>query len=782
MSALLQTQLTSANIIKNIVIKFSYNISRTQILMNFFQKAVSSIGTITRWCYPVLLAVALVMSMTIVGKPILTSWRELPSELPEINIAGRNTILDSNGDVIARVWNENRKTLDSIEQISKFAVDALIATEDSRFYENNGVDVKGTIRAAVSGEGGGSGITQQLVKNLLYFDIAGTNKTLATEQSIERKIRELKLAMQYDETHSKEEILVEYFNLVAFGSPSRYGIESAAQYFFGKPASDLNIEESAVLVGSVQNSSMYNLESNDPEVIERYISRKDDVLARMLEEGYITKSQHKAAKENELKFVFKRESGGTCAQGTDPFYCEYALDYIRNSPRYGETREEREMLLAKGGLTIKTHLDPEVQNIVHDQLVSDYGLNNRIAVPTAIVKPGSGGVSAMSANRNYGTNADNGETLINLARKPIGTGSVFKMVTLGAAAKNGYGRNDLTISSECPLYTPGYDMPPGGFNNSNSCALQGGTLDYKKATAYSSNTWYVTLEKAIGVEAVKEFAASIGLPAGGGITERSLSYTLGTTEHDAISMAAAFATFANNGVYCPATPVMSVSYEDGSTPAVPDTYDGQSDKCRSVMSPEDASIVAEAMRANVSGEVKNAFGINHKVPGYDTAGKSGTNESQNSSWLQMSGNYVLYNNAFDPITPANGIENFVYQGNLRGWGDHVVGNTGRDTLKRIFDAKGYRPLNYGSTDDEETPNILDQENFFTVPSVYGSKPEEAVDILEKLGLEVHVSKERVLREELDDKIPSGVVVSQSIEANTRLTNSTDKIIELKLSE
>src|SRR5699024_11911281 len=107
------------------------------------------------------------------------------------------------------------------------------------------------------------GITQQLVKNLLYFDIAGTNKTLATEQSIERKIRELKLAMQYDETHSKEEILVEYFNLVAFGSPSRYGIESAAQYFFGKLASDLYIEEYAVLVGSVQIISIYNIEFHD---------------------------------------------------------------------------------------------------------------------------------------------------------------------------------------------------------------------------------------------------------------------------------------------------------------------------------------------------------------------------------------------------------------------------------------------------------------------------------------------------------------------------------------
>ena len=126
------------------------------------------------------------------------------------------------------------------------------------------LNVKGTIRAAVSGEGGGSGITQQLVKNLLYFDIAGTNKTLATERSIERKIRELKLAMQYNETHSKEEILVEYFNLVAFGSPSRYGIEFRSTILLWKAHFNLNIEESAVLIGSVQNPSMFNLDSDIP--------------------------------------------------------------------------------------------------------------------------------------------------------------------------------------------------------------------------------------------------------------------------------------------------------------------------------------------------------------------------------------------------------------------------------------------------------------------------------------------------------------------------------------
>lgn len=750
--------------------------------MTFVQKFTHNIGALFRWGYPIVFTIALIASMTLVGAPALAYWRDLPEELPDVSIAGRNTVLDSQGNVMAVVWNENRKNLDDINQVSKFAIDALIATEESRFYNNNGFDVKGTIRAAISGEGGGSGITQQLVKNLLYFDIAGTNKTLATEQSLERKIRELKLAMNYDDNHSKDEILIDYFNLVAFGAPNRYGIESAAQYFFGKPASDLNIEEAAVLIGSVQNPTIYNLNSQEPEVIEAYTARKNDVLQRMLDEGLITNSQFNAAKNNELNLVYKRETGGTCAQGSNPYYCEYALDYIRNSPRYGETREQREMLLAKGGLTIKTHLDPEVNDIVRQQLVNDYGDSNRISVPTAIVEPGTGGVVAAATNRTYGDDASQGETLIDLTQKPIGTGSVFKMITLGAAAKNGYERNDLTLSSECPLYTPGYDMPPGGFRNSNSCELQGGTLDYKQATAYSSNTWYVTLERAIGVETVKDFANSVGLYAGDEIGERSLSYTLGTTEHSAVDMAAAFATFSNEGTYCPATPIMSVTYDDGSSPAIPDTYDEEFDSCRAVMSKEDASIVAEAMRANVSGEIKDAFGINHKVPGYDTGGKSGTNELQNSSWVQIAGNYSLYTNAFDPVSPANGIESFVYQGALRPWGDHVVGNTGRDILKQVFDTKGHTMLNYGSTNDAVQENVLNQTDFFIVPDVYGTSAENATEILSSLGLEVHVDKVKVPLSELSDRTPPGVVVSQDVSPGTRLSNSTSRIITLKISE
>ena len=742
--------------------------------------AVQRITTLIRWAYPFGIAIFMVIAMSMAGTQALAMWRDLPEDLPDVSIAGKNVVLDNEGKVIATTWSENRDKLESINDVSGFARNALLATEDSRFYKNNGFDVKGTIRSAVSGSGGGSGITQQLVKNLLFFDLAGTSKESATEQTIERKVKELKLAMSYDKKHSKDDILLEYFNTVAFGAPSQYGIESAAQYFFGKSARELNIEESALLIGSVQNPSLYNLESKDPETIATYTERKEHVLSRMKEMGYISGKQFTDAKNAPINLVFKKQTGGTCAQSSDPFYCEYVFDYIRNSPRYGETREQREMLIAKGGLVIKTNLDPEIEKITREQLKKDYDDTNRVAVPTAVVQPGTGAVSAIATNREYGTDNSKGETLINLPLSPSGTGSVFKLMTLAAAVNEGYDRSDLAFSSECPLYTPGYDSPPGGFKNSNSCQLQGGYLDYKKATAYSSNTWYVTLERAIGVEKVKEFANSVGLVPPEGINERSLSYTLGPTEHSSVDMAAAFATFAANGVYCPPTPIDSVAYEDGSEVVIPDTYDGESDKCRSVISPKGASIVNEAMRANVSGEVKGAFGTQYKVPGYDTAGKSGTNELQNSTWVQMAGNYVVYSNVYDPETTSNGIETIYYRGSLATWGDHVVGYTGRDILKQIFDTKGYKPLSYGSTDSTLKPTISDQDNFFIVPSVIGARPEAAASIFEQFGIEVIVDKEKAPKS--DDRTPSGVIVEQSIEPDTKLSYGTKRTLEVKVAE
>lgn len=736
------------------------------------------------WGAPIVVGVVCAVVLSLVVAPAVGGWRALPGDVGSPTIAGQTVITDSKGGVVATLWEENRVPVKSLGDVSTFLVDALVATEDSRFYQNDGFDVRGTVRSALSGSGGGSGITQQLVKNLRAFDVAGRDRREATERTITRKIRELKLALGYEKTHSKDEILVGYFNTVAFGSPTTYGVEAASRRFFGKRAVDVSVGEAAMLVGTVQNPALFDLGSVEPSVVEARNSRFVDVLGRMRDEGKISAQQYDELAVSPPVPQNNRPSGGTCESSVNPWWCQYTIDSFLQSPRYGETVEERHLLLARGGLTIKTTLDPVVQDTINSVTARDYGATGKLVAPTSVVEVGTGRVLGFGVNRRFGSNPDNGETQVNLALTRKGAGSVFKAVTLGAATVGGLRRNDLVFPSlGCPLSVAGYDVPEGGIKNSNSCALQGGTLNYRQAMAYSSNTWFATLETKIGVLGVKDFAGRIGLPAGDGIGERSLSYTLGTTEHSTVDFAAALATFSAGGLYCKPTPIDSVVFEDGSTPRVPDTFDPASEGCRRVMSPEGASIVNEAMIANIHGGsqgVPHPFGGQYALPGgVVSGGKSGTNELAVQTWGQTNGRVVSYTALFDPLGDPNGIERNLYRGVWKTWGDHTTGFTGRDILAGLGGVYPPKPIPVGSVDVSLPPTVVDQSGFVNVPSLVGLTPEAATALLGNMGIGARVS---VRKEPAGGLFPSNTVVGQDVEAGTRLAVGTTRVVTLIVTE
>lgn len=711
--------------------------------------------------------------------PFVQYWKEIPSELPDVAISQRNIIYDKNGAVIASTWSENRIALKNTDQIGSTAINALIDTEDKRFWTHSGFDVIGTARSAISGSGGGSGITQQLVKNLLYYNLLGkTKKTAAVERSLERKMRELKLAIQYDKEHSKNEILVNYFNTVAFGAPNIYGIETASQYFFGVHANKLTLAQASALVGTAQNPVLYNM--NEPKKLAKWKTRQAEVLGRMVAEGHVSKRAADVAKNTKLKLLKKSTAGG-CSASTYPFYCSYVLETLLSSPRMGETKDDREALLAKGGLQIHTYMDPSAMKTIDDYMSKNWGDKNRIVAPTAIVQPGTGAVIAFGANRARGAGGTKkGETEINLAASPAATGSAYKPFTLSAALNSGMTENQLAFSSEgCPLHPgPGYDAPPNGFKNSNSCALQGGYLNYKQATAYSSNTWYVTLEKRIGVDKVKEFSASVGLSAPDSISNRSLSYALGAVGNSPINVAAAYATFANKGVFCPATPISSITYDDGSSPAVPDTFDPNSVACRSVMSPQSAGIVLKSLRANVSGEVPKAFGIRSNLKGFDNGGKSGTNEGFNSAWAQVSGYYALFTDVYDMDKTVRGVDGAVFKGSSTSAHQNTAQSTGGELFALLHAGKKNVKLDFDDSDNTKIDTAPDLTSFLTVPSVIGMEPAQALSVLNGLGLTAHVSKKTAVP---GPGYPSGVVIAQSVNPGERLVKGTKKEVILTIS-
>ena len=705
------------------------------------------------------------------AEPIAEYWKSLPENLEDIEIGQKNTLLDINGTPYAEVWSENRTTLTSLDQVSDYAKKGLISTEDKDFYKHKGFSLKGTARAAMSSSGGGSGITQQLVKNLQFFNLAGRDKKdQAVEATIGRKVRELKLALGYEKKHTKNEILLTYFNTVAFGGPNTYSIETAAQYYFGKPAKDLDLAESAVLVGSVQNPSRFNLDNTEDSKTD-YKARQKDVLDRMVTEGYITQADADKAYGEELNLVYKSTSNGNCTSSRYPYYCEYVMGYLSKSPKLGETQEERDAILRKGGLQIHTYLDPNAMGIVDAQLKQDYGTDNHLAAPTAVVQPGTGGVLAMGSNRDYGTGP--GQTTVNLPLHATGTGSVYKMITLAAALHEGYTESDLAFSSRCPLVDSRYDAPDGGITNSDSCSLQGGYMDYRTATALSSNTWFSELEIKVGVEKVKEFSASVGLSAPDNITSRSLAYTLGVTENSEVAMAAAFATFSNGGIYCPPSPVSTFSYADGTSPVVPDTYDPKTDSCRRVLSEKDSGVVLKAMRANVSGEIPNAFGNKFNTSGYTTVAKSGTNQLYNSTWAVLSGNFSVFSNIYDPVDFTEGMDPTTYRGSQYRWWDHVIGYTGRDIMTSLLNTEGYKPLKFDSSDDTMTEVPVESRDFVTIPSVIGMEPAQAMATLNSLGFPAHLSKEK---KPAPDGYQSGVIVEQNLTPGTQLPVGSKKEI------
>lgn len=705
--------------------------------------------------------------------PITKAWRDLPSDLSNTSISEKNIMYDANGDIFAEVWSENRTALGNIDEISLYARQALVDTEDKRFYEHKGFDVIGTARSAITGSGGGSGITQQLVKNIQFYDQIGKDKKeQAIEASYSRKIKELKYALDYEKEHSKDEILLEYFNTVAFGSPNIYSIESASQYFFGKSAKDLDLAESAVLVGSVQNPVVFNV--NDDSVKDLWKERQWMVLQRMVSENHITSDEAKKAYEQELNLKRSNNSGGSCAYSEYPSYCEYVLKYLSDSPRFGETIEERKALLDKGGLHIKTYLTPEVMTAIDKRLEADFGNDNRAVAPVAVTQPSTGGVLGMGVNRDYGVNP--GETTINVPLNPAATGSTYKMFALASALENGFTEQSLTFGSSCPYNNSAFDTPPGGFKNSLGCGgFQSGILNYKQATAWSSNTWFLQLAGQTGLEPVIDLSKKMNLNVPDTISSRSASFILGSVENSPVNMASAYATFANEGVYCPATPVISYAYADGSTPAIPDNYNPESISCKRVMTPYTASVVLKAMRANTyPGEVRDAFGTDAQITNYDAVGKSGTNETYNLTWGQVSKDYSLFINIYDMDNLTNGVlGNIYYKGTMPSLSPVV--QAGSDVLRDITRGKPNKPLNYNSIDTSWSEVPIETRDFFTIPNVTGMEPQKALKTMESIGITAHISKDI---KETPQGYPNGIILEQSLEAGLQLPVGTKKEIIL----
>lgn len=547
-----------------------------------------------------LLCVTLALSLG----AMVSSWLE---DLPDYTsadaflVAEPTRVYDADGNEIVAYYLQNRRSV-TLEQVSDYVIQGTIDTEDKRFYQHNGVDPEGILRAAVGqvfggGEqGGGSTITQQLVRWTVLSDEQ-------FENSLRRKVREAYIAIQMEKTYTKDQILNMYLNTIFYGNGA-YGIEAASITYFNKSAADLTLNEAATLVG-IPNSPTYY----DPFVnYDNCKSRRNLVLSRMLEAGDITQEEYDATVAEEIPL---NPGELTDSDSTYPFFTDYVRDLL--------LQDFSSDTIAQGGLKVYTTIEPDKQAAA-EQACSDRiaaGGNPDIAAALVSIDNSNGHIVAMVGGQNYGNDTEAGQSSINLATTTHQTGSSFKAVVLLAALQEGMSPT-VRINCQAKLQvTPTW--APSNINGANY-----GVRTLADATKLSSNTGYVQVAEAIGMDKVAEMAATLGIDSP---IEPGLSSALGTSPISPLEMAEAFSTIATGGIH--RNPVAITKIEDRNGNVV---YEHEDDPEQVVDSAivQDATEILESVVSSggTASSVRNYFRCNQPI-----AGKTGTTDNYSNLWL-----------------------------------------------------------------------------------------------------------------------------------------------------
>lgn len=580
-------------------------------------------------------------ALGLAAKGSVEGFDEIPANLKQPPLSQRTTILDAKGGAIATVYSRDR-TVVPLKEISPYMQKAIVAIEDARFYEHGAVDAKGILRAlnqnAQSGgvSQGASTLTQQYVKNV-FVEEAGDDPTKvaeATQQTLGRKIRELKYAIQVEDKLGKKRILSNYLNITYFGQQA-YGVEAASQRYFSKPAKDLKIQEAALLAGIVQSPSRYDPVNDAQEATKR----RNVVIQRMAETHDITQTEAEAAKKKPLGLkVSKPKNGCITAVSGAGFFCDYVREVFHSDPAFGKTKEDRAKIWNQGGLQIKTTLDPQAQESVQASIKDHVNQSDDVATAATIVEPGTGKILGMGQSRPYGINLKANETSMNLSvdqdmRGGAGyqPGSTFKPIVAAAALEGGM--------PPTKSYGSPYEMPypervaacdgkewvnSGGAKLTNENESEVGPYAMKEATAKSVNTYYVEMIGDIGICPVTKMAKKMGVErADGKKMDQAPSIALGTQEMSPLTMASAYATFAARGEYCTPIAIESITAPGGKSLPVPKS------SCSRAMSQK----TADTINTLLKGVVEDGTGQQAGLGSRPSAGKTGTTDFRYAAWF-----------------------------------------------------------------------------------------------------------------------------------------------------
>jgi 1A family penicillin-binding protein len=572
-------------------------------LLKFDLKVIRKIYGWVKWQY--------VVGILILGSIVWGGWyfyAEIVKDLPDANLIYTppklsTKIVDRNGNLLYKFYEDENRTWVPLNKIPESLIQATLAIEDKDFYNHHGISLKGLSKAVLynfrnssdKGPRGGSTITQQLVKNVF----------LTREKSLKRKIKEAILTVLVERKLSKDEILERYFNQVPYGGEA-YGVQEAAQKFFGKNVWDLNLAESAFLAGLPAAPSSYSPFGSNPEY---GYARQRHVVEEMVNAKFISREQADKALNQKIEIVKEKKR---IKAPHFVFYIKSLLEQKYGLDNFGSQ-----------GLTVVTSLDLNVQNMAENIVKEEVDKikNLRISNGAAlVVDPKSGDILAMVGSKDYYSDDIDGKFNVTTGlRQP---GSSIKPINYLLALEKGSNLNSTINDSPVTYYVSG--QKPYSPQNYNGKYM--GNVTLKTALASSLNIPSVKLLAQNGVSNMIDLAESMGISTWKDRNRFGLSLALGSGEVKMTEIAQAYSVFANLGKKIEINPILKIENYLNET-----IYESQP-KPQDLIKPEYAYLINDALSDNQARAP--IFGLNSKlvIPGKTVAVKTGTTNNLKDNW------------------------------------------------------------------------------------------------------------------------------------------------------
>jgi membrane peptidoglycan carboxypeptidase len=703
-------------------------------------------------------------------------FESLPEYIELGDLPQRNEVLAYSAGKpvhLATVYDQNRQEL-KYDQISDNLKNAAIDGEDKRFWHHGGVDMTSLVRAGVGtvaggglgDSGGGSTLTMQLVRNIKMQEalelptqeerVKAYNE--ATKVSVSRKLEEMKLAIGLAKKYPKKDILTGYLNIAYFGDQT-YGVQAAAQHYYGKSATDLSPAEGASILAIVQSPNTRNL--SDPKYYDANVARRDVILKSMYAQKHIDKKQLDealASKPGDYVHLTDPTQGCKAATGNgSQFFCDYAVQVVKEMSQLGATQKARDAAWRNGGYTIQTTLNLDL-NGAQKELIDAYAPNteSRFALGGVLnsVEADTGRILTMAQNKNYNQLAACGsqgadpnacapatDTGINYSvdrqyggGEGFQTGSTFKPFTLLNWLQNGHGLGEIVNGT--PRAFPSYTQcgsPVGvSYTPKNDAPGEGGNMTVESATYRSVNVSFVNMAQKLDYCEIRKTAESLGVHLAQpratstefaddtskkttSSVKTNASFVLGTNYIAPLTMAAAYAGIANNGTFCRPIAIDNVTNADGKS------LGGQQKDCTQAIDPQVAATAIYAMKKVLT--IGTAPGA-RTADGFDEFGKTGTTDAADQIWLVGSSTKVA---------TAAWMGNTVGKQSLR----YVYGPNGQYAGSRTAlwkQAQTIANTQYpGGQFADPSPSSI-RGNSIAVPNVQGQSPDAARAAIAAAGL------------------------------------------------